>query len=188
MRTSVAGGGPGVERPLHGGSWDLEIDLVPPRTAVPMPDEPGEQVGVGRPAQVPARTFGGFEDLVPIGQARVVDGAAVCLWALERYHDRSVLSVGALVEEPLRVGPITPGAGRVEVWDDRGHRLSGGRHPRRRAPGVERDQPGGGPARRSRGPGPGLRLVDLPGEGEPPRGREPLDGPFAFGVALPPQS
>ena len=27
----------------------------------------------------------GFEDLVPIGQARVVDGAAVCLWALERY-------------------------------------------------------------------------------------------------------
>ena len=27
---------------------------------------------------------------LPIGQARVVDGAAVCLWALERYHDRSV--------------------------------------------------------------------------------------------------
>ena len=60
VRTSVAGGGSGVERPLHGGSWDLEIDLVPPRTAVPMPDEPGEQVGVGRPARVPARTFGGF--------------------------------------------------------------------------------------------------------------------------------
>jgi len=42
--------------------------------------------------------------------------------ALERYHDRSVLSVSALVEEPLRVGPSTPGAGRVEVWDGRGRR------------------------------------------------------------------
>jgi hypothetical protein len=188
VRTSVARGGGGVERPLAGGSWDLEIDLVPPRTAVPMPEEPGEQVGPGRPAQVPARTFGGFADLVPIGQARMVDGAAVCLWALERYRDRSVLTVGALVEEPLRVGPITPGAGRVEVWDDRGHRyqvaaIHGAARPGWSETSLEVVPPVDPEARAL-----GVRLVDLPGEGEPPRGREPLDGPFAFGVALPPQS
>jgi hypothetical protein len=188
VRTSVAGGGSGVERPLHGGSWDLEIDLVPPRTAAPMPDEPGEQVGVGRPAQVPARTFGGFEGRVPIGQAGVVDGAAGCLGARGRDHDRSVLSVGALVEEPLRVGPITPGAGRVEVWDDRGHRyqvaaIHGAARPGWSETSLEVVPPVDPEARAL-----GVRLVDLPGEGDPPRGREPLDGPFAFGVKLPPQS
>ena len=50
------------------------------------------------------------------------DGVAVCLWALERYADRAVLSVGALVEDPLRAAPLTPGVGLVEVWDDRGRR------------------------------------------------------------------
>lgn len=186
VRTSVARGGGGVERPLTGASWDLEIDLVPERTVAEVPDEPGDQVGSGRPAQVPARTFGGFVDLVPIGQARMVDGAAVCLWALERYRDRAVLTVGALVEEPLRVGPITPGAGRVEVWDDRGSRyqvaaIHGAARPGWSETSLEVVPPVHPEARAL-----GVRLVELPGEGEPPRGRTPLDGPFAFGVALPP--
>ena len=55
------GGGSGVERPLAGTILDARDRPGARRApAVPMPDEPREQAGAGRPAQVPARTFGGF--------------------------------------------------------------------------------------------------------------------------------
>ena len=186
MRTAVARGGGGVERPLAGDVWELEIDLVPGRTAVDPPPEPDGAGPEGRPARVPARTYGGFRDLVPIGQARMAEGAAVCLWALERYEDRAVLSFGTLADEPLRVGPVTPGAGTVEVWDDRGRRyavapIHGAARPGWSETSLE-IAPAIDPAARALG----VRLSGLPCEGAPPSGGEPLAGPFTFGVAVPP--
>jgi hypothetical protein len=185
MRTSVARGGAGVERPLTGPSWVLDVDLVPPRTAGPVPDEPTGQATVRRPARVPARTFGGFHDLVPIGQARLAEGLAVCLWALERYEDRAVLSMGALAEEPLRVGPVAPGGGLVELWDDRGARyevapIHGSSRPGWSETSLE-VTPAIDPLARALG----IRVSGLPGEGPPPRGRAGLEGPFTYGVAVP---
>ncbi len=188
MRTAVARGGGGVERPLAGEAWELEIDLVPGRTAVEPPPEPPGDAPEGRPAHVPARTFGGFRDLVPIGQARMAEGAAVCLWALERYEDRAVLSLGTLGDDPLRVGPITPGAGAVEVWDDRGRRygvapIHGAARPGWSETSLE-IVPGLDPQVRALA----VRLSGLPCEGPGPQGGEALAGPFTFGVAVPPPS
>ncbi len=136
---------------------------------------------------MPARTFSGFQDIVPVGQARVVDGLAICVWSLERYADRAVLSVGALVEDPLRVAPLTPGVGRVEVWDDVGGRyrvtpIHGAARPGWSETSLE-VSPSIGPAVRALG----LRLADLPGYGPTPAARLPLAGPFTFGVAVPGQ-
>jgi hypothetical protein len=185
MRTSAARGGGGVERPLAGETWELEIDLVPGRTAVDPPPEPSGEAPEGRPAHVPSRTFAGFRDLVPIGQARMGEGAAVCLWALERYDDRAVLSVGTLGDEPLRVGPLTPGAGEVEVWDDRGRRYAVAPIHGAARPGWSETSlevvPGIDPGARALA----VRLSRLPCEGPPPRGGEALAGPFTFGVAIP---
>jgi hypothetical protein len=188
MRTAVARGGGGVERPLTGESWSLEVDLVPGRTAVDPPPEPAGAPPEGGPAGVPARTFAGFRDLVPIGQARLAEGAAVCLWALERYEDRAVLSLGTLADDPLRVGPVTPGAGIVEVRDDRGRRygvapIHGAARPGWSETSLE-IVPAIDPAARAVA----VRLAALPCDGPPPRGGEALAGPFTFGVALPPPS
>ena len=123
---------------------------------------------------------------MPIGQARLAEGAAVCLWALERYEDRAVLSFGTLADEPLRVGPVTPGAGTVEVWDDRGRRyavapIHGAARPGWSETSLE-IAPAIDPAARALG----VRLSGLPCEGAPPRDGEALAGPFTFGVAVPP--
>jgi hypothetical protein len=185
VRTAVARGGGGVERPLAGSTWTLELDLVPGRTAVEPPPPPPEQAPPARPARVPARTFAGFRDLLPIGQARVGEGATVCLWAAERYEDRAVLSVGTLAEDPLRVAPITAGAGTVEVWDDRGRRYEVAPiHGSSRGGWSETSLevvPAIDPGVRALA----VRLKDLPSEGPPPRGAEALAGPFTFGVAVP---
>lgn len=184
VRTAVARG-TGVERPLAGASWSFEIDLVPQRTAAPLPDEPAATAAPSHSARVPARTFSGFEGLIPIGQARVADGLAVCLWGLERYRDRAVLSVGALVEDPLRVAPLTPGAGRVEVWDDLGGVYGVSPiHGAARAGWSETSlevSPALDPAARALA----VRLRDLPGHGPTPAAREVLAGPFTFGIVLP---
>lgn len=184
VRTAVARG-TGIERPLTGATWSFEIDLVPQRTAAPVPDEPTAPSQPARPARVPARTFSGFRDLLPIGQARVADGIAICLWSLERYADRAVLTVGALVEDPLRVAPMTPGVGRVDVWDDRGRRyevspIHGAARPGWSETSLE-VSPAIDPEARSLG----VRLADLPGHGPTPSSREVLAGPFTFGVAVP---
>lgn len=183
VRTAVARGGGGVERPLSGATWVLDIDLVPQRTGAPVPDEPEGDPPPGRPARVPARTFAGFRDLVPIGQARVAEGAAVCLWGLERYADRAVLTVGALAEEPLRVAPLTPGAGRAEVWDDRARRYEVSPIHGAARPGWSETSLEVSPALHPDARALGVRLSDLPGHGG--RGAAVLAGPFTFGVAVP---
>jgi len=188
MRTAVARGGSGVERPLSGQSWALDIDLVPPRTGRPVPEEPRRSSRPGRPARVPARTFGSFRDLVPIGQARMGEGVAVCLWALERYGDRAVLSIGALADEPLRVGPVVPGGGLVEVWDDRGRRYEVAPIHGSSRPGWSETSLEVVPEIDPQARAIGVRVSELPGEGPPPRGRGGLEGPFTFGVAVPAQS
>ena len=184
VRTAVARGGGGVERPLTGATWGLELDLVPGRTAVEPPEAPAEHPPAARPARVPARSFSGFRALLPIGQARVSEGVAVCLWAAERYDDRAVLSIGTLGEDPLRVAPISSGAGTVEVWDDRGRRYEVAPiHGSSRAGWSETSLevvPAIDPQARSLG----VRLSDLPSEG--PHGAKALAGPFTFGVAVPP--
>lgn len=184
VRTAVARG-TGIERPLSGTSWSFEIDLVPQRTGADVPAPPTAGPPTGRPPRVPARTFSGFRDLLPIGQARVSDGVAVCLWALERYDDRAVLSIGALVEDPLRAAPLTPGAGLVEVWDDRGTAyevspIHGAARPGWSETSLEVSPPID-PAARALG----VRLSDLPGHGPTPAGRRALSGPFTFGVVVP---
>jgi hypothetical protein len=184
VRTAVSRGA-SVERPLAGTTWRLDLDLLPPRTAVDPPDPPARESPHGRPARVPARTFAGFRDLVPIGQARVAEGAAVCLWGLERYADRAVLSVAALAEDPLRVAPITPGAGRVEVWDDRGRAyevtpIHGAARPGWSETSLE-VVPAIDPEARALG----VRLADLPGHSPTAAQRDALAGPFTFGVAIP---
>lgn len=184
VRTAVARGGGGVERPLSGTTWTLELDLVPPRTAAPVPDESADDAPPGRPARVPARTFAAFEGLTPIGQARVADGATVCLWALERYSDRSVLTVGALADDPLRVAPMTPGVGRVEVWDDLGSRYEVSPIHGAARPGWSETSLEVAPAIHPDARALGLRLSDLPGSG-PPAAQRALAGPFTFGVAIP---
>ena len=182
VRTAVARSA-GVERPLAGTTWALEIDLIPERTAIAVPEEPPETSGPAGPAKVPARTFAGFRDLVPIGQARMADGAAVCLWSLERYADRGVLSVGTLAEEPLRVAPLTPGAGRVDVWDDRGRRYDVSPIQGAARPGWSETSLEVSPAIDPQARALGVRLSDLPGHGA---AAAVLPGPFTFGVAVPP--
>jgi hypothetical protein len=183
-RTSAARGGGGIARTLTGGPWELEIDLVPARTAVEPPSEPRGRPSAGRPARVPSRTLAGFEGLVPVGQARVTAGVAVCVWALERYRDRAVLSVGILAEEPVRVGPLTAGAGQVDVWDDRGNRyvvapVHGAAHPGWSESSLEVV-----PAIRSEARALAVRLSELPRHGPAPADRGSLPGPFLFGVGL----
>jgi hypothetical protein len=121
-----------------------------------------------------------------VGQARVTGGVAVCVWALERYADRSVLSVAALAEEPLRVAPLTPGAGRVEVWDDRGRAygvtpIHGAGRPGWSETSLE-VVPAIDPEARTLA----VRLADLPGHSPAPGRDDALAGPFTFGVAIPP--
>lgn len=186
VRTAVSRAG-GVQRPLTGSTWSLEIDLLPQRTAAPVPDEPGGAPEAGRPVRVPARTFSGFRDLLPIGQARVAENATICLWALERYEDRSVLSVGTLAEEPLRVAPMTPGAGRVEIWDDRARRYEVSPIHGAARPGWSETSLEVSPAIPADATALGVRLTDLPGQG-PAGTAAGLAGPFVFGVVVPPPS
>ena len=185
VRTAVSRGA-SVERPLAGTVWRLDLDLLPPRTAVEPPEAPPQEPPPGRPARVPARTFAGFRDLVPIGQARMVDGAAVCLWALERYADRAVLSVAALAEDPLRVAPLTPGVGRVEVWDDRGRSYEVTPIHGAARPGWSETSLEVVPAIDPQATALGVRLADLPGHSPAPAQRDALAGPFVFGIAIPP--
>jgi hypothetical protein len=185
VRTAVSRGA-SVERPLAGTTWRLDLDLVPPRTTAEPPPTPAEAPPPGRPARVPARTFAGFHDLVPVGQARVAGGVAVCLWALERYADRSVLSVAALAEEPLRAAPLTPGVGRVEVWDDRGGAYAVTPIHGAARPGWSETSLEVVPAIHPEARVLGVRLSDLPGQAAQPGRPDPLAGPFTFGVTIPP--
>ncbi len=114
-RVSVPRGGAGVVRPLTGGPWPVRIDLSPARTAAPPPPEPAAGLPAATVAGTPTRALEAYEGRIPVGQARVRPGAALCLWAIERYGDRAVLTLCLLHDgAPLSWG------GEVEVWDDRG--------------------------------------------------------------------
>jgi hypothetical protein len=184
-RTSAARGGPATPRPLVGETWELDIPLYPARTAAEPPPPPPATRPAGRPAHVPARAFGAFRDLVPVGQARMTEGAAVCLWALERYRDRAVLTVAALVEEHARVGPIAAGHGSVTAWDDLGTRYAVAPVHGAARPGWSETSLEIVPAVPDAARSIGVRIADMPEE-PAPGGRIALTGPFTFGIALPP--
>lgn len=184
-RTAAARGGPATPRPLTGETWDLDLPLYPPRTGAEPPPPPTATRPAERPAHVPARAFGAFRDLVPIGQARMAERAAVCLWALERYRERSVLTVAALVDEPARVGPIAAGHGSVTVWDDLGSRYAVAPVHGAARPGWSETSLEIVPAIPAEARTIGVRIADMPEE-PAPGGRIALTGPFTFGVALPP--
>ncbi len=121
-RAAARGGGAGALRPLVGGPWALAIDLVPGRTAVAPPPTPPDPPPPARSASIPARSASAFCGLVPVGQARVDEAGALCLLALERYAERSVLTLATLPAE----GAAARAAGRlaVDAWDDRGARYA----------------------------------------------------------------
>ncbi len=186
VRTSMARGSGGVERPLSGGTWELEVDLVPARTGAPLPPDPSGDRPGPRPVRVPARAFSAFRDLVPVGQARLTEGAAVCLWALERYADRAVLTVATLTDEPNRAAPITSGRGHVEVWDDAGRRYEAAPIHGASRPGWSETSLEVAPAIAPGARALGVRLRDLPHEGGASAAGAPgLAGPFTFGISLP---
>ncbi len=94
-----------------------------------------------------------------------------------------MLSVGTLAEEPLRVAPLTPGVGRVEVWDDQGGRYDVSPIHGAARPGWSETSLEVSPAIDPRARALGVRLTDLPGHGP---AAQVLVGPFTFGVAVPP--
>lgn len=123
-RTAITRSGEAVSRLLSGGPWDLQVEMVPSRTTAAVPDEPPASTAATHPARVPARAYASFEGLVPIGQARVVDDLGLCLWALERYRDRAVLTVSVLADAARVRTPVASEAGTVEMWDDAGCRYA----------------------------------------------------------------
>ena len=123
-RTAITRGGEAVSRLLSGGPWDLRVEMVPSRTTAPVPAEPPAAAGPAPSARVPARAYATFEGVVPIGQARVADDLGLCLWALERYRDRAVLSLSVLADAAKGRVPPASEAGAVELWDDSGHRYA----------------------------------------------------------------
>lgn len=120
-RMGAARGGAAVPRPLSGGPWHLVADLVPPATAVPPPPEPPAARAHGPAAarHVPARAWGSFDGMLPVGQARITPAGAVCAWALERYRERGVLTLAGLGHTAADAE-----ACRIDVWDDAGRRYA----------------------------------------------------------------
>lgn len=174
-----------AERALSGGPWVLDLDLLPERTAAVVPARGGEVPPPAEAAGAPARAAASFAGLVPIGQARMGAGLAVCVWALERYGDRAVLTMGTLGGEGVEVRELTPGRGRVQVWDDSGTRyeampIHGSATARWSETSLEITPAPPADARSL-----GVRISDLPGVAVRPEGRGALEGPYEFGVALP---
>ena len=185
LTRTVASRRGGLERPLTPEPLSLELDLVPERTAAEVPEEPELPVGERPAGRAPARARTSFAGLVPIGQARLDPDGAVCLWALERYRDRSVLTVAALADEPVRLEAMAPGSGQADLWDDRGNRYGAVPvHGASQAGWMEASlevTPAIDPAARVLA----VRLSRLPATAEG-RADPPLAGPFTFGVTLPP--
>lgn len=177
-----------ASRPLADGPWVLDIDLVPERTAVAPPPRPRSAVAPVPSSTAPARSAASLESVVPVGQARVATGLAVCLWAIERYSDRAVLSLGTLAGEDLGSEPISPGQGTVSVWDDVGtvygvspiHGAAGS-HWTESSLELTPVPPAGATAL-------GIRVSDLPGGARTPEAQRALERPYEFGVALPASS
>ncbi len=116
------GGEPPVTRPLSGGPWGVAVDLSPERTVVDPPPQPERRQRIPDPGSVPARAIGAFVDVIPVGQARMAEGVAVCAVSAERYWDRWILTLAAL--GPPEQPGTAPAIGRaaIAVWDDLGNR------------------------------------------------------------------
>jgi hypothetical protein len=178
------GGGAGVTRPMGGGPWSLLIDLVPERTVVDPPPEPIDQWLPQQSGSVPPRAHGAFVDLVPVGQARLAEGAAVCVLAVERYWDRAVASLVALGPPGDEADAPAIGRAGIEVWDDRGNRYAAtcvqgaaratwSEVAAEIVPAIDVD------ARAL-----AIRVSDVPRGTVTGRGRA-IPGPFTFGIRLP---
>lgn len=118
------GGGRGVVRPLAGGPWSLIVDLIPERTVAGVPPEPGSGQQASPSGSVPVRAHGMFVDVVPVGQARMSEGIAVCVSAIERYWDRAVATLVALGRPGDEASAPAIGRAVIGVWDDGGHRYT----------------------------------------------------------------
>ncbi|MGI9540031.1 MAG: hypothetical protein ACR2N6_07780 [Miltoncostaeaceae bacterium] len=181
-RTSVGRRG-GVEKPLVEGDAAMRLDLLPPRTAVDPPPEPEEPPSAAPSARIPSRSRGAFAGLVPVGQARLDPDGAVCLWAVERYSERSVLTMATITEGRITIDELAPGSGRLDVWDDVGTRYSVVPiHGSSRATWMEASVELT-PAIPAEARSLGIRVADLPARAADDEER-PLVGPFTYGVAL----
>lgn len=179
----TAAGGPGVSRPVGGGPWSLLVDLVPDRTVAEPPPEPAPG-GIGQTGSVPVRAYGAFVGLIPVGQARLVEGVAVGVLALERYWDRTVASLVAL--GPAGDDASVPAIGRaaIDAWDD-----AGTRYTVTPVQGAARGSWSEVAAELVPAPPPDatalcIRVGDIPRGGDGGR-RLSVPGPITFGVRLP---
>ena len=177
------GGGRGVARPLAGGPWSLVLDLLPERTVADVPPQPVDGPVHGQADSVPVRAHSVFIDVVPVGQARLGSGLAVCVLAVERYWDRAVVTLVALGPAGDDANAPAIGRARMEVWDDIGHRYrvtpvqgaSRGVWSEVAAEIVPAIAPDAGVL--------ALRVSDLPLGADSGR-RNDVPGPFTFGIRL----
>lgn len=182
-RTNPGRRGGGTAKPLSGGPWTLSVPLLPERTAADPPERPKGPSPIAEAPKAPARAASAFERLIPIGQARLRENAVVCLWGLEDYGDRAVLTLGVLTTELADTKQLEPGRGDVEVWDDQGNRysvtaISGAGDGRWSETSLE-ISPSPRDARTI-----GVQIANLPGSTRRDDDRS-LEGPFTFGITLP---
>jgi len=178
------GGGRGVSRPVAGGPWSLVVDLVPDRTVVEPPPKPEHRRAVPPPGSVPVRAHAAFVDVVPVGQARLAEGIAVCVMALERYWDRSVATIVALGPPGDDAGAPAVGRADIAAWDDRGNQyettpVQGASRGSWSEVAVELV-----PAIPPDVTALGLRVAEIPRGSDAGR-RLTVPGPFTFGIRLP---
>ena len=178
------GGGQGVARSLHGGPWSLIVDLLPERTVADVPSQPEHEPTSGHAGSVPVRAHGVFVDVIPVGQARLSAGLAVCVVAVERYWDRAVATLVALGSAGDEANAPAIGRARIDAWDGLGHRYrvtpvqgaSRGVWSEVAAEIVPAIPPDAGVL--------AIQVTDLPLGAESSR-RNDQPGPFTFGIRLP---
>ncbi len=120
QRVNPARGERGLQRELSEGPWSIDVDLRPPRTLRDTPDRPITEDEPDAAQGVPARTRAMFDGVLPVGQAHLVEGSALCLTAVERYTDRWIANVVALGPEDADTAAPAIGRARLAAWDDIG--------------------------------------------------------------------
>lgn len=120
QRVNPARGERGVVRELSEGPWSVDVDLRPPRTLSDTPVRPAAPDDPEDVQAVPARARALFDGVLPVGQARLVEGAALCLTAVERYADRWIANVVALGPEDAESAAPAVGRAHLTAWDDVG--------------------------------------------------------------------
>ena len=189
MRTAVARGGGGVERPLAGESWELEVDLVPGRTAVDPPPEPaGAPPRAARPGcrRAPSAASATSSRSARRGWPRAPRSASG-RWSATRTA-RSSASARSPTS-PCGWGPSPPASGdRRGLGRPRAPLRASRRSTARRAPaGARRASRSSPPSipRPARWP---RAWRPCPARARRPAAARPWPGPFTFGIAVPPPS